>query len=216
MSKEFINAKIISNSTLHPSYNHCTTETYPIAPLKYCSAHKQSALSKQTTMAENTPLNSNPEKNDINNEAQIKEIPLMKKLTAELIGTFILTFAILASVQNMILLGTNDFWLVCVTHGLVLGLVAFIYGPISGGHVNPAVSFAFLLKKQMSVVEFVTYVIAQCLGSFMASMLVSGLFHVNFTGNFLKLDEETEVFIGYEDITVRLKILVRLQNLVTF
>merc|ERR1712127_750841 len=56
----------------------------------------------------------------------------------------------------MILLGTNDFWLVCVTHGLVLGLVAFIYGPISGGHVNPAVSFAFLLKKKMSVLEFAT------------------------------------------------------------
>ena len=167
-------------------------------------------------MAENTPLNSNPEKNDMNNEAQIKEIPLIKKLTAELIGTFILTFAILASVQNMILPGTNDFWLVCVTHGLVLGLVAFIYGPISGGHVNPAVSFAFLLKKQMSVVEFVTYVIAQCLGSFMAAMLVSGLFHVNFTGNFPKFDEETEVSIGYKDITVRSKIMVRLRNLVIF
>ena len=167
-------------------------------------------------MAENTPLNSNPEKNDMNNEAQIKEIPLIKKLTAELIGTFILTFAILASVQNMILLGTNDFWLVCVTHGLVLGLVAFIYGPISGGHVNPAVSFAFLLKKKMSVVEFVTYVIAQCLGSFMAAMLVSGLFHVNFTGNFPKFDEEIEVSIGYKDITVRSKIMVRLRNLVIF
>ena len=135
-------------------------------------------------MAENTPLNANPEKNDMNDA--VAPVPLIKKLTAELIGTFLLTFAILASVQNMILLETNDFWLVCVTHGLVLGLVAFIYGPISGGHVNPAVSFAFLLKKKMSIVEFVTYVIAQCLGSFLAAMVVSGLFHVNFTDNFPK------------------------------
>ena len=53
-------------------------------------------------------------------QAQKPPVPLVKKITAELIGTFLLTFAILASVQNMILLGTNDFWLVCVTHGLAL------------------------------------------------------------------------------------------------
>ena len=105
----------------------------------------------------------------------------VKKLTAELIGTFLLTFAILASVQNMILLGTGDFWLVCVTHGLVLGMVAWIYGPISGGHVNPAVSFAFFLKKQMTIVEFGLYVIAQSVGAFLAAMVVNGLFHINFT-----------------------------------
>jgi len=111
----------------------------------------------------------------------VTPIPLIKKLTAELTGTFLLTFAILASVQNMVLLGTNDFWMVCVTHGLVLGMVAWIYGPFSGGHVNPAVSFAFFLKKQMSTVELITYVAAQLVGSFIAAMLVSGLFHVNFT-----------------------------------
>ena len=114
-------------------------------------------------------------------QAEKPPVPLVKKITAELIGTFLLTFAILASVQNMILLGEpNDFWLVCVTHGLVLGMVAWIYGPFSGGHVNPAVSFAFLLKRQMSIVDFSVYVVAQLVGGFLAAMAVSGLFHVNF------------------------------------
>lgn len=106
---------------------------------------------------------------------------LAKKAIAELIGTFLLTFAILASVQNVTAIGNNDFFQICVTHGLVLGVVAFIYGPVSGGHVNPAVSLAFLLKKAISAVEFAIYVAAQLVGSFLAAAAVSGLFHVNFT-----------------------------------
>lgn len=135
-------------------------------------------------MAENIPLkNLNAAER---NSMDAQEVPLVKKMTAELIGTFLLTFAILASVQNMKLIGDgnggdgNDFWLVCVTHGLVLGMVAWIYGPFSGGHVNPAVSFAFLLKRKLNIVEFSIYVAAQLAGSFLAAIVVSGLFHVNF------------------------------------
>jgi len=129
-------------------------------------------------MTEDIPLN---DMNATERQDQKAPVPLVKKITAELIGTFLLTFAILASVQNMTLLKTGDFWLVCVTHGLVLGMVAWIYGPFSGGHVNPAVSFAFFLKKQMSIVEFSVYVAAQLVGAFLAAMAVSGLFHVNFS-----------------------------------
>jgi len=129
-------------------------------------------------MTEDIPLN---DMNATERQDLKASVPLVKKITAELIGTFLLTFAILASVQNMILLGTSDFWLVCVTHGLVLGMVAWIYGPFSGGHVNPAVSFAFLLKRQMSIVEFLVYIIAQLVGAFLAAMVVTGLFHVNFS-----------------------------------
>jgi len=129
-------------------------------------------------MTEDIPLK---DMNAAEMQDQKPPVPLVKKITAELIGTFLLTFAILASVQNMILLGTNDFWLVCVTHGLVLGMVAWIYGPFSGGHVNPAVSFAFFLKKQLTIVEFAVYVVAQLVGGFLAAMAVTGLFHINFT-----------------------------------
>jgi len=98
---------------------------------------------------------------------------LVTKLTAELIGTFLLTFCILSSVQNMILLGTpHDFFLVCITHGLILCIVAFIYGPISEGHVNPAVTFAFLLRKKIDIVTFGFYVAAQMVGAFLASGVV--------------------------------------------
>ena len=98
---------------------------------------------------------------------------LVTKLTAELIGTFLLTFCILSSVQNMILLGTpHDFFLVCITHGLILCIIAFIYGPISGGHVNPAVTFAFLLRKKIDIYTFGFYVAAQMVGAFLASGVV--------------------------------------------
>ena len=45
-------------------------------------------------------------------------------------------------------------------------------GNISGGHLNPAVSFSMLLIKKLSVWKFILYVIAQSIGSFLAALMV--------------------------------------------
>ena len=43
--------------------------------------------------------------------------------------------------------------------------MAYVIGNISGCHINPAVSLAMLINKQMTVKEFVLYVVAQVLGA---------------------------------------------------
>ena len=66
--------------------------------------------------------------------------------------------------------------------GLVLA--ALVYGGmfISGGHFNPAVTFAYLIKRDLSFSTFISYVISQLLGSFAAAgvllMLVNHVFYV--------------------------------------
>lgn len=92
----------------------------------------------------------------------------MKKSLAEFIGTFTLVFigcgaAVIAG------MGTGptaiDVLGIAFAFGLAIVAMAYGIGPISGCHVNPAVSFGVLLAGRMSVSEFISYVIAQVLGA---------------------------------------------------
>ena len=42
----------------------------------------------------------------------------------------------------------------------------------AGGHINPAISLAFMLAKKISVQRFLTYVVMQLLGAITGSALV--------------------------------------------
>ena len=92
----------------------------------------------------------------------------MKKSIAEFIGTFALVFfgcgaAVIAGMAK----GPTGIDVLGISFAFGLAIVAMAYGigPISGCHVNPAVSFGVLLAGRMSTAEFVQYVIAQCLGA---------------------------------------------------
>lgn len=71
---------------------------------------------------------------------------------AEFFGTFLLLISILATGNAFVIGGT-------------LALVILLIGGVSGGHVNPAVSLAMLLKGAMSTEEFGLYVAAQLGGA---------------------------------------------------
>jgi len=92
----------------------------------------------------------------------------MKKSVAEFIGTFALVFfgcgtAVVAG------MGTGPTAVnvlgIAMAFGLAIVAMAYGIGPISGCHVNPAVSFGVLMAGRMSVGEFISYVIAQVLGA---------------------------------------------------
>ncbi len=78
-------------------------------------------------------------------------IPIVP-LLAEFLGTFLLLTAIFY---------TGNFLAI----GAALALVVFLFGNISGGHVNPAVSLAMYLKGSLSVTELALYIVAQALGA---------------------------------------------------
>jgi glycerol uptake facilitator-like aquaporin len=79
----------------------------------------------------------------------------MMPLFAEFLGTFALLSAILFTGS----------WIFI---GLTLAIVVWAIGGISGGHVNPAVSFAMWLKGSLSNNELITYILVQALGAFAA------------------------------------------------
>jgi len=71
---------------------------------------------------------------------------------AEYLGTFFFILAIFLSGGNPLIIGG------------ALALVVFLIGGISGSHVNPAISFAMLLKHDISLSKFLGYVAVQLLG----------------------------------------------------
>lgn len=93
---------------------------------------------------------------------------MLKKTVAEFIGTFALVLfgCGAASIAGM---GTGptaiDVLGIAFAFGLAIVAMAYGIGPVSGCHVNPAVSFGVLLAGRMSVADFFGYVIAQLLGA---------------------------------------------------
>jgi aquaporin Z len=79
----------------------------------------------------------------------------MRALFAEFVGTFALLSAILFTGSWL--------WI-----GAALALVVYAIGGISGGHVNPAVSFAMYMKGAISMNEFFMYSLVQLAGAFAA------------------------------------------------
>lgn len=102
----------------------------------------------------------------------------MKKYIAECIGTFVLTFfgcgtAIVAQCSTDNYAG---YLITALAFGLSIVAMAYSIGNISGCHINPAVSLAMLLKKKISGMDFIGYVVAQCVGGLLAGGLLLALF----------------------------------------
>ncbi len=94
----------------------------------------------------------------------------MKKYVAELLGTFVLVFG---GVGSAVLAGSHIGFLgVSFAFGLSLLAMVYTIGPISGCHINPAVTCGVLLAKKMGVQDAVAYVIAQIVGAIIAAALI--------------------------------------------
>ncbi len=105
---------------------------------------------------------------------------LGRSLLAEFIGTFLLVFlAVGAAVFGISALvgadgnGTGSGVVgVAMAFGLVLLGIAYAFGPVSGAHVNPAVTLAMLLGRRLPASEAVGYWIVQFLGAIAAGGLL--------------------------------------------
>ncbi|SHF28247.1 aquaporin Z [Kaistia soli DSM 19436] len=99
----------------------------------------------------------------------------MRKPIAEFIGTFTLVLfgcgsAVIAGPQ----VGATTVGVLGIAFAFGLAIVAMAYaiGPVSGCHVNPAVSLGALIAGRMSVGDFVSYVVAQLAGAIVGALVL--------------------------------------------
>ncbi|MGH7245002.1 MAG: MIP/aquaporin family protein [Phycisphaerales bacterium] len=104
----------------------------------------------------------------------------MNRLFAEACGTFALVFAGTgAIVVNEATHGSIGHAGIALTFGLVVLAMIAALGDISGAHLNPAVSIAFVVARRFPASSLPGYVLAQCVGAFAASALLRLLFPEN-------------------------------------
>ncbi len=96
-----------------------------------------------------------------------------KKYFAELIGTFTLVlFGCGAAVFGGEVLGVLG---IAFAFGLAIVAMAYTIGPISGCHVNPAVSLAMFVNKKLSHKDLIGYIVAQIAGAFIGILTIMAI-----------------------------------------
>src|ERR1700733_9847931 len=96
---------------------------------------------------------------------------LPRKYVAEFIGTFTLIFIGVGAIHNAPgLLG------IALAHGLAIAVMVSATGSISGGHLNPAVTFGLLVGGKIDFKGAVSYWAAQLIGATIAAFVCLGLF----------------------------------------
>jgi aquaporin Z len=91
--------------------------------------------------------------------------PSARKLAVQFIGTFFLVLTVGASVRTGTVLAP-------VAIGAALMVMVYAGGHISGGHYNPAVTVAALVRNRIREGEAIGYCIAQLLGGVPAALVV--------------------------------------------
>ena len=127
-----------------------------------------------------------------------KEITIiMRKYTAEFIGTYILIFCGTgAAIVDQITNGSITHAGVAATFGLLVMSLIYALGDISGAHFNPAVSIAFVVAKRFPLKELVPYIFSQLLGAIAASATLKFLFpQSEFLGATIPAGSDLQSFI---------------------
>jgi aquaporin Z len=102
---------------------------------------------------------------------------LLRRSTAEAIGTFALVFIGAGSIMSGFF-PKSDFGVlgVALAHGLVLGTMITATMRISGGHLNPAVTLGLLAARRVDLRTAGVYIVAQLVGAVVAAAALKAVY----------------------------------------
>lgn len=87
-------------------------------------------------------------------------------LAAEFIGTALLVTVALVMTET-----TGVSYFVATSVAVALGAIVMFFGPVSGAHVNPAISFGMWTARKMGTLRALSYIVVQLLGGLAAWQL---------------------------------------------
>jgi MIP family channel proteins len=99
---------------------------------------------------------------------------------AELIGTLLLVFFVVSVVVLFLATGNNpqfgsDFAVIGLVHAFLLFGLIVMFGVVSGGHFNPAVTLAAAAIRRISGIDALIYMLAQLSGGVLGALLAKSL-----------------------------------------
>jgi aquaporin Z len=110
------------------------------------------------------------------NNKGIKNPSLKSKFLVEIVGTFILVYAIASAATVYSHSGQLGVIGIGLVHALVLTAIVYAIGYRSGAQVNPAVTIGLLVARKIGGKEAGIYIIAQIIGGIIAAIVVYSIF----------------------------------------
>jgi len=125
---------------------------------------------------------------------------MVKKLTAEILGSLLLGASVVGS-GLMVTILTQDIavqlFINTITTVFMLFLIITLFSPISGAHFNPLVTLVELVYKRISIEKAFLYIVAQVIGTSTGVIIANVMFNrpavqmstYSRTGNYLLIAE---------------------------
>ncbi|MCC6144593.1 MAG: aquaporin, partial [Candidatus Hydrogenedentes bacterium] len=104
------------------------------------------------------------------------EVPA-RECIAEFIGTYILVFFGVGAVHAAVLTqAQTGIWQVAIVWGVAIALAIYATSAVSGTHINPAITVAFVCFRAFPLRKAPYYIGAQIAGAFIAAATLHALF----------------------------------------
>lgn len=136
----------------------------------------------------------------------------MRKLTSELVGSFLLALAIVGAGLMAVDLTTDGairLLINALVAGGVLALIINAFGSISGGHFNPAVTLVAFYKKEISLKKGSQYILAQIIGGIAGVIFANYLFEVDIVASKVNASASSVVVVSEIFSTLGLLFVIR-------
>lgn len=106
---------------------------------------------------------------------------LSRRLLAEAIGTALLIIFGAGSFVAALLVGKGQvtypgIGIIGLSFAIIVAAVIYVFGPVSGAHINPAVTIALATVSRFPWREVIPYIAAQLAGALVGGLLVVGVF----------------------------------------
>ncbi len=107
----------------------------------------------------------------------MRQPSLWGQCLSEALGTMILVFFGVGAVNTAVVTGAQvGLWQVAVVWGIGIALAIYTAAPVSGAHINPAITVAMAVWRGFPRGKVLPYIGAQLVGAFCGSLILYGLF----------------------------------------
>ncbi|XP_066595539.1 neurogenic protein big brain-like [Prorops nasuta] len=138
-------------------------------------AHIVNFVTRLSTYLENNPNDGNQErKASMSTEA--RSLELWRAVAVECFATFLFGLVVSGAAASSAISGSGlSVLATAIASGFTIAAIYLIFGHISGGHVNPAVSVSFAMSRRISALRAALYVAAQCGGGIAGAAMLYGV-----------------------------------------
>lgn len=114
--------------------------------------------------------------NNIHFWEPVRNVGFIRAVSAEFVAMFFFVFFSCGAAMGGLTAGNPHIMMVSATFGFSILCLAHIFGPVSGGHMNCAVSFCLFLSGRISGVRCACYTMAQMFGSIFGALFLFAIF----------------------------------------